>query len=603
MRFFASLAALSTLAIASVLPIQGLEHQLEVRDLLERDPQCTNGPSTRACWNNGFSIATDFDKKHPNTGKMVSYHFTITNGTCNPDGHGERICLLVDGQYPGPPIVADWGDMVSVSFTNLMPDNGTSIHFHGLRQLNSCGADGVPGITQCPIAPGQTYTYLFQATQFGSSWYHSHWSAQYGDGLLGPIVFKGPAAANYDIDLGAYPVSDWYHQPVFGVASIARALAQQFLGAPNASTILINGTNQNPSGTGKYNQVTLTPGKKHLLRIINTSLNNWIRVSLDNHVFQVISSDFVPIKPFNTEYILLGVGQRYDVIINANQTASNYWLRAEVASDCLSRNDFNGLAVFSYSGVKVANPSSTAYPQPPQTCIEPTPIPFWNQPVPSSGFNSVVKTLEVGVTKAVEVPGGPLIFVWSLNGSMDVQWELPTLSYFYNDNTNYTDRSNVFPTLEEGSWNYWIITTGPPPLIPQIPHPIHLHGHDFFVLGQGMGNWDSSSAATLNFQNPTRRDTATIYGGGWLALAWRSDNPGAWIMRKFMTGLTVLQRALLTVFADCHIAFHIGEGLGVQFTESPSKTVLPDETAFNQTCDTWNKYYANAYYKKSDSGL
>lgn len=48
--------------------------------------------------------------------------------------------------------------------------------------------DGVNGITQCPIAPGDTFTYNWTALQYGSSWYHSHYSVQYADGALGPLV-------------------------------------------------------------------------------------------------------------------------------------------------------------------------------------------------------------------------------------------------------------------------------------------------------------------------------------------------------------------------------------------------------------------------------
>ena len=67
---------------------------------------CTNGPNTRACWSNGYSIATDFDLKWPNTGKTVSYNLEVTNTTCNPDGNGERLCMLYNNQFPGPTIRA-----------------------------------------------------------------------------------------------------------------------------------------------------------------------------------------------------------------------------------------------------------------------------------------------------------------------------------------------------------------------------------------------------------------------------------------------------------------------------------------------------------------
>jgi hypothetical protein len=48
--------------------------------------------------------------------------------------------------------------------------------------------DGVNGLTQCPIAPGDNFTYTWTARQYGSSWYHSHYSVQYADGAVGPLV-------------------------------------------------------------------------------------------------------------------------------------------------------------------------------------------------------------------------------------------------------------------------------------------------------------------------------------------------------------------------------------------------------------------------------
>lgn len=131
------------------------------------DAACTNSAIDRACWSDGFSIATDFDQKHPVTGKTVSYSLEITNTTCNPDGHGDQACLLINNQYPGPVITANWGDTLSITVTNSMQDNGTSIHWHGVRQLDSTGSDGVNGVTECALAPGQTRTYTFLCTQFG----------------------------------------------------------------------------------------------------------------------------------------------------------------------------------------------------------------------------------------------------------------------------------------------------------------------------------------------------------------------------------------------------------------------------------------------------
>src|ERR1700733_12428337 len=66
--------------------------------------------------------------------------------------------------------------------------NGTSVHWHGIRQNQTMHMDGVNGITQCPIAPNDSFTYSWNATQYGTSWYHSHYSVQYADGAHAPIV-------------------------------------------------------------------------------------------------------------------------------------------------------------------------------------------------------------------------------------------------------------------------------------------------------------------------------------------------------------------------------------------------------------------------------
>lgn len=110
------------------------------------------------------------------------------------------------------------------------PSEGTSIHWHGFPQRESPWYDGVPGgeslnasvnasLTlfkgqQCPIAPNTSLTYRFRAGFWGTSWYHSHLSAQYTEGLIGPIVIHGPNHVPYDIDLGPVVVNDCGYFPI-----------------------------------------------------------------------------------------------------------------------------------------------------------------------------------------------------------------------------------------------------------------------------------------------------------------------------------------------------------------------------------------------------
>lgn len=64
--------------------------------------------------------------------------------------------------------------------------------------------DGVPGVQQCPIPPGGSFTYTFLADLYGTSWYHSHYSAQYAGGAIGPMIIHGPNHVSYDIGLLPY---------------------------------------------------------------------------------------------------------------------------------------------------------------------------------------------------------------------------------------------------------------------------------------------------------------------------------------------------------------------------------------------------------------
>ncbi|KAF2170607.1 multicopper oxidase [Zasmidium cellare ATCC 36951] len=559
-----------------------VSHALNTTSSSTQTPTCAHSSLNRGCWDNGFSINDDFDQYHPATGKTVEYSLEITNSTCNPDDHGARICMLVNGQYPGPTLRAAWGDQMIVHVKNSMQDNGTTIHFHGVRQLDTNAADGVPGVAECPIAPGKERTYVFNVTQFGTGWYHSHFSAQYGDGVAGPIVFDGPATANYDIDLGPYPVNEWYYRTAWQASSLAIQAIQTIGKPPAANNMLVNGTNESANGTGTYNQVTIEQGNRYRLRIISMSVDNYMHVSLDGHRMEIIAADFVPIKPIFVEWIFLGAGQRYDVIITANQQPASYWFRTEVAKECRNNNDWHGRAIWSYSGLPTRTPNSTAFPEP-TDCLEPTPLtPYWPQTVPPK---QQLGTLQVNTTHAVtDYSNNDSMVVWALGQTIDVNWSEPTLSYIHSNTTQaLPSLYNVLPTAPSGAWNYWLIQQPPNTTISAIPHPIHLHGHDFFVLGQGNTTWEGNMTK-LNFESPTRRDTSTIYGNGYLAIAYRSDNPGAWLMH-------------------CHIAWHINEGFGVQFLEAPEEIKGLDGRGFGEECEAWSDYYEGADWRKMDSGL
>ncbi|KAL5604004.1 uncharacterized protein BROUX77_004190 [Berkeleyomyces rouxiae] len=114
------------------------------------------------------------------------FKLEVTWADYAPDGF-TRKQFLVNGIFPGPTLELNEGDQVRVDVHNKSPFN-TTIHYHGIEMLNTPWSDGVPGVSQRHIHPGQSFTYAFNATQYGSYWYHSHTMGQIDDGLYGAIV-------------------------------------------------------------------------------------------------------------------------------------------------------------------------------------------------------------------------------------------------------------------------------------------------------------------------------------------------------------------------------------------------------------------------------
>lgn len=103
-----------------------------------------------------------------------------------------------NGQYPGPLIRVRQGGEVVVRFRNAI-DLPSTIHWHGLRLDNS--SDGVPGVTQAPVAPGDSFTYRLRFPDAGIYWYHPHVreDIQQELGLYGNILVARRARARVPV--------------------------------------------------------------------------------------------------------------------------------------------------------------------------------------------------------------------------------------------------------------------------------------------------------------------------------------------------------------------------------------------------------------------
>ncbi|TVY18823.1 Laccase-2 [Lachnellula arida] len=552
---------------------------------LDKRTSCENSASNRACWGN-YSIDDDWYTTIPDTGVTREYWLVAQNTTLAPDGY-ERYTMNFNGSIPGPTISADWGDNVIVHVTNNLQNNGTALHMHGIRQQNNTQYDGVPGATQCPIAPGATFTYKFRATQYGTTWYHSHYSLQYSDGLLGAIIIDGPASANYDVDLGPMLISDWFHESVASLWDYAR------IGIPPvAENGLINGTNtfdcsdSNSSaclGTGVRNEIVVEKNTTYRLRLINTAIEGYIRFKIDGHSFSVIAMDLVPIVPYDTDSIVIANGERYDIVFTANATDDNYWLRAIYNSDCGTYNayDANIKGIVRYNASSTDDPTTTTQNYTAQCYDEDYSnlVPYVSQTVGSAATEF---STELNYTYNDD------IWRWTINSSsLIVNWSEPTIVQFYEADgaadLSWSTDANVWEIPNASEWVYFILHDES---TSDLGHPMHLHGHDFFILDSGNGTFDESTLSSLNLINPPRRDTAVLPGDGYLVIAFRINNPGAWLMH-------------------CHIAWHASEGMGIQFLEQADILLdtLDNYDQIETGCKSWDEYALPGITTQDDAGI
>ncbi|KAI8243845.1 oxidoreductase [Colletotrichum sp. SAR 10_96] len=538
-------------------------------------------------WGPLTADGTNYYKQWPNTGVVRNYDFTISRGVIAPDGY-ERQVLLVNGAYPGPTIEANWGDWIQVTVHNNIENNpeGTSLHWHGFRQQNTQWEDGVPAISQCPIAPGKSYTYKFQATLYGTSWYHSHYSSQYAGGLTGPIVIYGPGKSAYDIDVGPVFLSDWYHKQYFDII--------EDILTPNASGLVFSDNNL-ISGKGNFNCSTVAAGDKtkctnnagiskfkfqtgktHRLRLINSGAEGTQRFSIDGHTMTVIANDFVPVEAYDTKVVTLGIGQRTDVLVKANagNAKSSYWIRSNITSCSLANQPLGLAALFYDQADQNQNPTSTAWNVPdPGNCANDDlaitkPVMKLTPPTPS-----YVKTMEIQVTRNASG-----IVQWTLDGEdFRGDFNSPTLLQTNKNNLTYAADWNVKNVANNGSVRVIVSNNSP------AAHPMHLHGFNMYILAEGDGlTWDGT---ITNPTNPQRRDVQQVRANGHMVMQFDAqENPGAWPFH-------------------CHIAWHASAGLFSQFIVQPDKIrqfQIPSKV--DQVCKDWSAWTSRNIPDVIDSG-
>ncbi|GJQ77051.1 Mco1 [Trypoxylus dichotomus] len=598
----------------------------------------------------------------------LEFYYTMSKAcySCplNIDDCSREDCVYVDGvkrsvntvnrQIPGPSIEVCEGDTVVVNVANNLISESTTIHWHGQHQLNFPYMDGVPYVTQCPIQPGSTFTYKFTAVQTGTQFWHAHSGLQRGEGIFGPLIIRTPEDTNQHIDLYDYDLSehviiihDWTHEN-----GLEKFLTFSHSSGNNKpDNILVNGKGRSAIFTADDGTTAQTPlarfvvdkvdlyinrmittslisgfmfqGYRYRFRIINTNILNCpIEISVDDHTLIVISLDGNDIEPQIAESLVTLPGERYDVIINADQEEGLYWIRFRGLLDCDPRyNSCHQEAVLQYAGF-----SDYGYPEEPSNYGD------------GQKEGLQINSLNVG-TETRNGSSLSIAYLSSVNEMDDALKGTPDFKYVIELAVNAVDHPMFH---KSGAYGYYEVTDTslrrPTPQVNHITmlfkstpllsgrsyltedsfcnvttlanshceseycgcthvekiplnslvelifvdsmagtnHPIHLHGYSFRVVGMEHFNelvnketileMDEAGLLPRNFDNPPLKDTANVPASGYTIVRFIANNPGYW-------------------FLHCHLEYHTALGMGLVFQTGENDEMLDVPNDFPQCGD------------------
>jgi FtsP/CotA-like multicopper oxidase with cupredoxin domain len=208
---------------------------------------------------------------------------------------------------PGPEIRARQGDRIRVAVENRLAEE-TTVHFHGIRLPNAM--DGVPHLTQHPIAPGQTFVYEFDVPDAGTYWYHPHINSavQVGRGLSGAFIVEERAPIEVDRDL-TWTLCDWRLLPDAQIRDDFRNRHDMAHNGRVGNTVTINGR--------VPDAIAVRRGERIRLRLINAANARIFGLRFAGHHPMVIAYDGQPIAPHAaTGSVVLGPAMRIDLIVD-----------------------------------------------------------------------------------------------------------------------------------------------------------------------------------------------------------------------------------------------------------------------------------------------
>ncbi|MEU7108911.1 multicopper oxidase family protein [Streptomyces sp. NPDC046215] len=425
-------------------------------------------------------------------------------------------------RLPGRELRVTAGDTLALTLANHLPE-ATSLHWHGLALRNDM--DGVPGVTQPAVRPGAAHDYRFTVAHPGTYWVHPHSGVQQDRGLYAPLIVEDPREPlSYDKEW-VVVLDDWVDgvdgsTPDAVLAELSRGMggmdhggghgaghgagghdmAKMSLAAgsaapaasaspgPGPSRMMMGATSPLLGGdagdvayphylvNGRTAQdpetFTARPGDRIRIRFVNAGGDTAFRVALGGHRMTVTHTDGFPVEHAQADALLLGMGERYDVLVEAKDGVFPLTALAE-------GKKASALALLRTGGGEAPDASA--------------------RPGELDGSLLTADRLKAagGVRLADRRPDRTLEL--RLTGSMAAyDWAINKKKYTPGQRYPVAagERVRLVFVNDTTMW-----------------HPMHLHGHTFALPGGG-----------------PRKDTAIVLPGRRLEVDFDADNPGLWML-------------------------------------------------------------------------
>lgn len=496
-----------------------------------------------------------------------------TSEVITGDGWEKQTMVVVaNGTLPGPPIIAYKGQVLVIRVKNLLPSDTVSVHWYGIEQRGTPYMDGVSFITQCPINPGQTFTYTFRVDESGTYWYHSSAGAQRGKGLYGALIVldREPSAHLDKVDEEfVLQIQDWNHDYDAGQGYLlskdgvyqnrsqimtTRLPKGRNNSLWNAHSSLINGNGRyyDPQ-TGEHNEAPLRvfevqEGKSYRFRVINAASVYSYRVSVDNHNITVIASDGKMVVPVEVESFWVHPGERFDFLLHATARKGKYVIRG-VAEDSI--NPIPAEAVLHYLGAEpdVGINSERSQCNETESCtVLNCPFQFYlnNPKLRCLAVEELVSDITNAIPEYQEGGFQEFFFNFAIHGAEtypatvnNIQFLQPTVSALSQSNEIIKPCSksvckenktctctNILDVIHNNTVQFVFMNMGKR----QSWHTISMHGHFFYVLKMGFANYNKTTGEFIS-QNEditcggnATEDETFCNEPSWSNPEWRNGN-------------------------------------------------------------------------------